>query len=253
MGTMRIGRGSAPVASSVRWLIVAMVAWILMRLLRDVGPPTLGSWPITLFELLVLTVMPALTGFALIRLFLAVIQSASGSLNTYTLTSSPWAIVFWLSFAVAMVGYGSHVTASVLLNLLPDVVRNGEFAASLLFFNETLTLLLVGAGFFGATAVILVVGRGAAPPVFGPERPLLALGSIVTYGYAIVYVATQGSMFIPAVLAASVLAILGLWTMGPYETTQDPIGLLVIPGNLAATIILITWGLVIGGRPNWPW
>ena len=77
--------------------------------------------------------------------------------------------------------------------------------------------------------------------------------SVVTYGYAIVYVATQGAMFIPAILAASVLAALGLWSMGPYEATQDPVGLLVIPGNLAAAIALIAWGLVIGGRPDWPW
>ncbi len=240
-------------AGSVRWLIAALVAWIIMRLLRDVGPPELGSWPLTLFELLVLTVMPALAGFAFIRLFLAVIQSASGSLNTYTLTASPWATIFWLCFTLAVMGYGSHVTASVLMEQLPDVVRNGEFAASLLFFDETLSLLMVGVGFFGVTAVILIAGRGAAPPVFGPERLLLGLGSVVTYGYAIVYVATQGAMFIPAILAASVLAALGLWSMGPYEATQDPVGLLVIPGNLAAAIALIAWGLVIGGRPDWPW
>ncbi len=253
MGTMRIGRGSAPVAGSVRWLVVAMMAWIVMRLLRNVGPTTLGSWPLTLFELLVLVLMPALAGFALVRLFLAVIQSASGSLNTYTLTASPWAVIFWFSFAMAMVGYGAHVTSAILMDQLPDVIRNGEFAAVLEFFDTTLSLLLVGVGFFGTTAVILVAGRGAAPPVFGPERLLLALGSIITYGYAVVYVATQGPMYIPAILASAVLGGFGVWIMGPYEATQDPVGLLIIPGNLAAALTLIAWGLIVGGRPVWPW
>ncbi len=253
MGSMRIGRGSAPVAGSVRWLIVAIMAWIAMRFLRNVGPAALGSWPLTFFELMVLTLMPALVGFALVRLFLAVIQSASGSLNTYTLTASPWAVIFWLSVTVAMVGYGAHITATILMGQLPDVVRNGEFAAVLEFFDQSLSLLMVGGGFFGATAVILVAGRGAAPPVYGPERLLLALGSLATYGCVIVYVATQGSMYIPAVIASAVLGGFGVWIMGPYEATQDPVGLLIIPGNLVAAVVLLAWGLIIGGRPVWPW
>ncbi len=61
--------GSAPVAGSVRWLIVAIMAWIAMRFLRNVGPAALGSWPLTFFELMVLTLMLALVGFALVRLF----------------------------------------------------------------------------------------------------------------------------------------------------------------------------------------
>lgn len=253
MGTMHIGRSSAPVAGSVRWLIVAVLAWIVMRLLRGAGPESLGSWPVSVLDLLVLVIMPALAGFALVRLFLAVIQSASGSLNTYTLTASPWAVIFWLSFTAAMVGYGSHLTSALLNERLPDVIRNGEFAAVLTFFDQTLSLLLVGIGFFGVTAVILVAGRGAAPPVFGPERLLLTLGSMATYGYTIVYLATQGPMYVPAILASAVLGGFGVWLMGPYEATQDPVGLLIIPGNLAAAITLIIWGLVIGARPVWPW
>ena len=254
MGRVRIGRSSAPVVSSIRWLIIVLVLWAAARLLADTGPNSLGSWPLSFFELLALVPLPAFAAFAFVRLFLAVVQSASGSLNTYTLTASPWAVVFWLSLATALLGYGSRITASALLARMPDLIRHGDFARMITFFHDSLSLLLVGAGFFGVTAVILVLGRGAAPPVFGLERPLTALGSLLTYGYAVLYLAlvAQGAMFIPALLGSAGLAGFGLWLMGGYEATQDPVGLLVIPGNLAAAATLIVWALVIGGRPVWP-
>lgn len=249
-----MARAAAPVASSIRWLIVVLLFWILVRLLRNVGSQALGSWPLSLFELLALVVAPALAGFAFVRLFLAIVQSASGSLNTYTLTASPWAIVFWLCLAVTLLGYGSHITASALAARMPDLIRHGDFARMIGFFAETLSTWLVGAGFFGISLVVLVLGRGAAPPAFGPERLLTGLGSLLTYGYAIVYLATQqASLFLPVLLCSLVLAGFGLWLMGVYEASSDPVGLLIIPGSLLAVVALLVWAIVVGGRPTWPW
>ena len=108
-----------------------LVAWEIVQVLKTWDPTHPGSWPVSLFEvLLLLTVMPALTAFAFVRLYLAVVQSGYGSLNTYTLTSSPWAWALldgpgqspWWD-------RGRTSWPNTLNAALPEVVRRGEFGA----------------------------------------------------------------------------------------------------------------------------
>ncbi len=238
--------------NSVRWLLAALLFWALVSRLRAGGGSTLGSWPVGVFDLLALTLAPALTFFAMVRLFLGVAQSGSGSLNTYTATSSPWSWVFWLFLGVALVGQGSHATAAVLEAQVPEVIRNGDFARVITFFSRTLSFWLLGVGLFGVSVVLLGLGRTAAPQVFGAEALLLALGSLLTYGLAIVYLGTYADLFLPAVLGAAALAILGLWSFGPYELTRDPVGLLIVPGSATAAVVLLIWSIILGGKPTWP-
>lgn len=250
MPSLRRGRNSA-VLSSVRWLLAALLAWGLVRLLGNNGS-AIGEWPAKPFELLALIVMPSLAAFATIRLFLATVQTGSGSLNTYTVTSSPWSLVFWLFLSIALLGQGSHLTAAMLEARLPDVIRNGDFAENVDFFNRTLGFWLLGTGFFAVSAVLLVLGRGAGPQVFGGEALLLSIGSLLTYGYAVVYIGTYAGLLLPAIVGGIILSILGLWSFGPYELSRDPVALLIVPGTATGAAALIVWSLVIGGRPSWP-
>jgi hypothetical protein len=249
---MRAGRSAAPVMSSVRWLLVSMLAWELAAVVRPHGPATTGSWPINPFDLLVLVVMPSLTAFALVRLFLAAVQSGFGSLNTYTLTSSPWSWAFWLGLAVAMVGHGEHMGADILHRSLPAAVAHGEFAAQLQFFDVQLGHRLFGLGFFVTTAVLIIVGQGASRRVIGMERTLLLVGSLLTYGLTFMYLGVAGEQIVPAILGSGLLVGLSVWVLPPSEATHDPIWLLILPGTGLAGIILLAWGLLVGGQPTWP-
>lgn len=250
---MVISRTAAPVMSSVRLLLLSIMGWEIVQALRAVGPATTGSWPANPFDLLLLFVMPGLTTFAFTRLFIAVIQAGSGSLNTYTLTSSPWAWVFWLGLAVAMVGQGAHVAANALNNAVPQVVRFGEYGVMAEFWDEQLGHWLLGSGFFLMTLAVMVLGQGAAQWVVGGERALLAIGSFVTYGVTVLFIGVEGQQVVPAILGSFALTGLGLWALPPYELGRDPVSLLVIPGVAAAGVVLLIWGVLVGGQPAWPW
>lgn len=250
---MSAGRAAAPVLSSIRWLLLSIIGWEVIQLLRDTGPDYPSSWPIGVFDILLLSIVPGLTAFAFIRLYLAVVQSGFGSLNTYTLTSSPWSWLFWIGLAVALVGQGTHITADTINDLVPEVVRRGEFGSTVEFLDESLGHWLLGAGFFTVTLVILALGQGAAYRARGGERWLLALGSVVTYGGAVLMIGVEGGQLVPAILGSGVLVGMALWALPPSEITRDPVSLLVVPGTAAAGLALLAWGLVVGGQPGWPW
>lgn len=250
---MRGGRGAAPVLGSVRWVLATIVAWEVVQALQASGPPTTGSWPVNPFDLLLLTVMPGLTAFAFVRLFLAVVQSGFGSLNTYTLTSSPWAWAFWIGLAIAMVGQGEHWAANTLNLALPEVVRHGAYGAQAEFLDEQLGLWLLGGGFFLMTVVVMVLGQGATHRIVGGERGLLAMGSLFTFGFAVVFIGIEGQQIVPAILGSGILAGLAVRALPPAEMSRDPVSLLIVPGVSLAGIVLLAWGLMVGGQPTWPW
>ncbi len=250
---MVISRTAAPIMSSVRFLLLSIIGWEIFQTLREVGPESTGTWPINPFDLVLLAVMPGLATFAFTRLFMAVTQSGTGSLNTYALTSSPWAWIFWLGVAIAMVGQGTHVTANALNNAVPQVVRLGDYGTMVDFWDEQLGHWLLGSGFFLMTLAVLVLGQGAAQRIIGGERTLLTLGSLLTYGVTVLYIGVEGQQIIPAILGSAALSGIGLWILPPYELSRDPVSLLVIPGTAAAGLALFVWGLLVGGQPSWPW
>ncbi len=247
------GRSQTPVKGSVRWLLAAILLWEVVELMRRSGPTTVGSWPLGPFDLLSLVVVPVLLAVAFIRLFVAVIQSGYGSMNAYTVTSSPWAWLFWSALVLTLVGHGEHVGAHVLNQAVPEVVRRGDFGAMALFLDESLGPWLTGAGLFLMTSVILVLGQGSAQRVIGGERLLLIVGSLVTYGAGILYVGVEGRLTIPAILAAGGLVAVAFRHLAAWEVSHDPVSLLVVPGAATAGSILFAWALLVGGQPSWPW
>lgn len=234
-------------------LLGAILSWEAVQFLREFGPETTRGLPINPYELVLLFVVPGLAAFAFVRLFLACVQSSYGSLNTYTLTASPFAWVFWLGLAVAMVGQGTHLTADALNAALPSVVAHGDFAGKVDFFDERLGHWLLGLGFFAMSAVILILGPGSAQAALGPDRLILGLGSVATFGFAVVFIGVEGGQIVPALIGSGLLIALGFWFVPRGDRTHDPIGLLILPGTVLAGLILLTWGLVVGGQPTWPW
>ena len=249
---MNTGHNAAPVLGSVRWLLLSIFGWEVVYALRGVGPQAIGRIGLGPFELLLFTLMPALMAFALVRLFLAVVQAAYGSLNTYTLTSSPWAWLFWLSLGLALTGQGTHLTADVLGRVLPDVVRHGEFGARLLFFDNTFAAWLLGLGMFLATGVVLMLGPGAAQMVIGVERLLMGLASVATYGVFIVFIGVMRQQFLLALFGSVILTGIGLRLLPRGELTRDPVTLAIIPGTAIAGATLLVWAALAGGPPAWP-
>jgi len=249
---VRVGRANAPVASSIRWFIFAIVLWHAARALRGVGGPLLGSWPLSFFELSLLTIIPALFAFSLIRVFLALVQAGYGSLNTYTLTASPWAWGFWIALALILVAFGIHGAGTILERLLPEVVRNGEFAAQLVFIGDTLGYFLLGLGIVLATLVLIASSPGGSYAVFGLERAFLFTASLLTYGYGVLYMGLAAGFYVPSILAAAIVSGIALWLLTPYDVLRDPLGLLVVPGTALGALTLMVWGLIIGGPPSWP-
>jgi hypothetical protein len=236
------------------WLLLgAILAWEAAQFLRELGPETTRGMPINPYELLLLSIIPGLVAFAYIRLFMACVQSSYGSLNTYTLTASPFAWVFWLGLAIALVGQGTHLTGDALYAALPSIVAHGDFAAKVDYFDQQLGHWLLGLGFMAATAVILILGPGSAQRAVGPDRLLIGLGSVMTFGLTIVFLGVEGRLIVPALIGSGILVALGLWFVPRGDRTHDPIGLLVLPGTILAGLILLTWGLVVGGQPTWPW
>jgi hypothetical protein len=249
---MSIGRTAAPVTSSVRWLLLSILAWEVVYALRALGPQTIGSFNVGPLELLLFVLMPGLTAFAFVRLFLAVVQSAYGSLNTYTLTASPWAWLFWLSLALALVGEGAQLTSSAIGQVIPEVVKHGEFGATVAFFSQTLSPLLLGLGMFLASGVIIVLGPGAAQRVMGVERLLMSLGSLATYGWFIIFLGVFRQQFLLALVGSLALSGIGLRVMSRGELTRDPVTLAIVPGSALAGAVLLVWALFAGGQPHWP-
>lgn len=250
MGTPR---SLAPVTRNVWWLLAAILGWEAVQVLSQIGPPTTRGLPINPYQLLLLFVMPGLVAFAFVRLFLACVQSSYGSLNTYTLASSPFAWVFWLGLAIAMVGQGVHLSASALHTALPSVVAHGDFAAKIEFFDEQLGHWLLGTGFLALTGVLLILGPGSAQRAYGLDRLLIGLGSLATFGFMIIFIGVEGQQIVPALLGSGLMTAIGLWVLPRGERTHDPVGLLILPGVLSGALVLLAWGLVVGGQPAWPW
>jgi hypothetical protein len=249
---MNGGRNAAPVLSSVRWLLLSLLALETVYTLRNLGPSAVGTIPLGPLELLLFTLMPALTAFAFARLFLAVVQAAFGSLNTYTLTSSPWAWLFWLSFSVVVLGIGMHLTADVLVRLLPEVVQHGEFGDMVRFFDQSFTAWLLAIGLYLATGVILVLGPGAAQMVLGVERVIMMLASILTYGGLVMFIGVIRGQFLLALVGSIVLTAIGLRVLPRGEWTRDPVTLAIVPGTALAGAAMLVWAIVVGGQPTWP-
>jgi hypothetical protein len=245
-------RATAPVARSVFWLMISLLAWELFQGLRAGAAVPAGSWALTPFDLVFLVMLPALSAFAFTRLFLVVTQSARGTLNVYSVISSPYAWVFWVGLGIGLIGHGIHVAGHAVQRAMPDIFAQGEFAAKIAFLDVRVGYLLLGLGFFLASLAILVIGQGAGQRVSGLERLLFVLGSLATYGVVIVYMGVGGRQIIPAIAASVVLSAASMWTLPPSEITRDPIGALMVPGTFLAGVTLIVWAVVVGGQPTWP-
>lgn len=245
-------RATAPVARSVFWLMISLLAWeVFLGVRAGAGVPA-GSWSHTPFDLLFLVLLPALSAFAFTRLFLVLTQSNRGTLNVYSVISSPYAWMFWVGVALGLVGYGIHTAAHSLSRAMPEVLAQGEFAAKIQFLDVRIGYLLLGFGFFLATMAIILVGQGAGQRLSGGERLLFSLGSLATYGVVIVYLGVGGGQIIGAIAASVVIVATSLWILPPSEVTHDPIGAFITPGTLAACLTLVVWTVVVGGQPTWP-
>lgn len=245
-------RATAPVARSVFWVMISAVAWEVFQLVRSGATAPEGSWALPLVDLVFLVLFPALTAFAFTRLFLVLNQSARGTLNVYSVISSPLAWLFWIGLAIGMVGHGLHVAGHALYRAMPEMFSQGEFAAKIAFLDTSAGYLLVGIGFFLATLVILLIGQGAGQRMIGPERLLFVLGSLATYGVVIISLGVGGGQIILAIVVSAVLSAIGFWTLHPSEITRDPVGAFIVPGTFLAGVTLIVWTVVVGGQPTWP-
>ncbi|OFW62028.1 MAG: hypothetical protein A2133_09305 [Actinobacteria bacterium RBG_16_64_13] len=253
---MRVGtsraRATAPIARSVFWLLMSLLAWELFQGLRAGAAIPEGSWAIAPVDLVFLVLLPALCAFAFTRLFLVVSQTARGTLNVYSTISSPFAWAFWVGIAVGMIGHGIHIAGHMINRALPDIFIQGEFAAKIAFLDTKAGYLLLGAGFFLSSLALLLMGQGAGQRISGPERLLFVLGSLGTYGVVFIYMGVGGGQIIPAITASVALSAVSLWTLPPSEVTRDPIGALIVPGAFLAGVTLIIWTVVVGGQPTWP-
>lgn len=245
-------RAAAPVARSAFWLMISLLAWELYQGLRGGAVPPSSSWALAPVDLFFLVVFPALSAFAFTRLFLVVTQSARGSLNVYSVISSPYAWAFWVGLGIAMIGHGVHIAGHAAHRALPDTFIQGEFAAKIAFLDASAGYLLLGLGFFLASLVLLLVGQGAGQRIAGFERLFFVLGSLATYGLVFIYLGVGGGQIIPAIGGSVILSAVGLWTLPSSEVTRDPIGALIIPGTFLAGVTLIIWTLIVGGQPSWP-
>jgi hypothetical protein len=245
-------RSAAPVARSVFWLILSLVAWELFQGLRSGAKAPTGSWALSPLDLVFLVLLPALSAFAFAKLFLVLTQSARGTLNVYSALSSPFAWIFWVGLGIGMIGHGIHVAGHAVQSSLPETFVRGEFASKVAFLDGRVGYLLLGIGFFLATLAVLVMGQGAGQRLSGPQRLLFMLGSLATYGFVIVYLGAGARQLIPAIAASVVLSAVSLWSLPPSEVTRDPIGAFVIPGTFLGGVTLIIWTLIVGGQPTWP-
>jgi hypothetical protein len=236
----------------VFWLMLSLLAWEVFQGLRAHAAVPRGSWSHTPLDLVFLILLPALSAFAFTRLFLVVTQSRRGTLNIYSVISSPYAWMFWVGLAVGLCGYGIHMASHSLYRAMPAILARGEFAAKIEFLDVQVGYLLLGFGFFLATMALILVGQGVGPRLSGGERLLFFLGSLATYGFVIVYMGVGGRQIIAAIAASVAIVAVSLWMLPPSEVTHDPIGAFVTPGALAAGLTLIVWTVVVGGQPTWP-
>jgi hypothetical protein len=245
-------RATAPVARSTFWLMISLIAWELFQGIRAGAPVREDSWAIGPLDLVFLVLLPALAAFAFARLFLVITQSVRGSLNVYSVISSPFAWVFWVGLSIALIGHGIHIAGHAIQSALPETFIQGEFASKVAFLDTQAGYLLLGLGFFLVTAVILLLGQGSGQRISGVERLFFVLGSLATYGLVFIYMAVEGGQLIPVIAASVVLSIIGFWTLPPYEMTRDPVAAFIMPGTVLAGIALIVWAVVVGGQPTWP-
>ena len=245
-------RATAPVARSTFWLMISLIAWELFEGLRAGAPVRADSWAIGPVDLVLLVLLPALSAFAFARLFLVITQSVRGSLNVYSVISSPFAWVFWVGLAIALIGHGIHIAGHALSNALPETFIQGEFAAKVAFLDTSAGYFLLGLGFFLTTAVILIMGQGSGQRIAGIERFFFVVGSLATYGTVLIYLAVEGGQLIPVIAGSVILSIVGFWVLPPYEMTRDPVAAFVVPGTSLAGLALIIWTVVVGGQPTWP-
>ena len=245
-------RAVAPVARSIFWVLVSLIAWEVFQAVRAGTAVPGGSWALSPVDLVFLILLPAFAAFAFTRLFLVVSQSARGTLNVYAAISSPLAWMFWLGIGIGMIGHGMHVAAHALARSLPDIYIQGEFASKVAFLDGRAGYLALGFGFFLITLSLLLIGLGSGPRITGPERLFFMLGSLATYGVVFLYVGIGGGQVIAAIAAAVVLSAVSLWKLPLSEITSDPIGAVVFPGTFLAGIALIVWTVIVGGQPTWP-
>jgi hypothetical protein len=246
-------RANAPVARSVFWVIMSLLVWEVFQGVRANAAVPVGSWSHTPFDLVLLILLPALTAFAFTRLFLVLTQSNRGTLNVYSVISSPYAWMFWVGLAIGLCGYGIHTAAHSLARAMPEVLARGEFAAKIQFLDVRVGYLLLGFGFFLATMAIIFLGQGIGQRLSGGETLLFGLGSLATYGAVIVYIGVGGGQIIAAIAGSIAIVTASLWILPPSEVTGDPIGAFITPGAFAGGLTLIVWTVVVGGQPTWPW
>lgn len=245
-------RATAPLARSVFWLLIGLVAWELYQGLRAGATIPAGTWAMPAADLIFLVLIPACAAFAFIRVFLVISQSARGTLNVYTAISSPMAWVFWLGLAVTMIGHGIRLAAHAIHRAMPEIFAEGEFAAKIAFLDGDAGFLLLAIGLFLVSLAVLLSGQGCGQRLSGPERLLFLLGSFATYGVAIIYLGVGAGQVIFAIIASAILSAVSLWTMPPYELTRDPVAAFIVPGAFLAGIALVVWTIVVGGQPTWP-
>ncbi len=244
-------RTRAPVARSVFWVMLSVVAWEFFQFIRSgtPAPEALGPYRLSIccFSCYCppcgFCPHPAVPGSQPIN---------AGHLNIYSIISSPLAWLFWIGLGIGMIGHGLHVAGHALRQSMPETFAQGEFAAKIAFLDSTSGYLLVGIGFFLTTLVILLIGQGAGQQIVGPIRLLFVLGSLATYGTIVIYLGVGGGQIILAIVVSAVLSAVGFWTLHPSEITRDPVGAFVVPGTFLAGVTLIVWTVIVGGRPTWP-
>jgi hypothetical protein len=190
--------------------------------------------------------------FAFARLFLIMSQTARGTLNVYSAISSPLAWAFWFGLALGMMGNGIHLAAHLIGESLPNTFIRGDFAAKISFLDTKAGYLLLGFGFFLASASLLLLGQRMGHRISGLERVLFVLGSLATYGVVIIYIGVGGGQVIAAIAGSAALTAISLWSLTPADVTTDPIGALIVPGSFMAGLTLIIWTIIVGGQPVWP-
>jgi len=251
---MITNHSTATVLSGIKWVLFSLMAWQLIALLRSTEWFSTTTHTVGVLEILLFTAIPALVAYAFIRLFLAVVQLGYGSFNAYTVTGSPWSLVFWLALAIGVVAHGASLSTGILLDQLPEAISNGEFAKGIFFLHDRVSLWLLGLAAIGISAPIIVLGIQARHHLlFGPERLLVALGSLITFGTTTLLVGVAAGHFLPAVLASGIVAALPFFMIPSGEVLRVPVGLLFVPGSAAGSIVLFGWALVAGGQPTWPW
>lgn len=246
--TSRVGV-TAPVTRMVFWVMVSLVAWVVFQGLRIGAAIPTGSWPLSAVDVVFLVLLPTLCALAFIRLFLVLTQTARGTLNIYAALSSPWAWVFWLGLAVAMIGHGLHLAGNAIWRQLPEAFSQGDFATKIAFLDTKLGYALLGLGFFLVSLAMLFVGHGSAQRLSLVERVVFVLGSLATYGALAILLGVGARQYIPAIAGCAILTVVAVLLVHPSEITRDPITVFIVPGAFLAGLTLLVWTLIVGGQP----